>query len=166
MKIWKWCWGLQCIWWVQDKGMVMGKLLHSSCFGRPLLHFQTAQTYVVNCFKKLVWMSFFLELSFIVIDISPFPSLSKKISLVDKSCWWFENYGRRLWHSLYVHIRISKKGHNFGTSVSSLTKSDEHLFFMVIRCSKFHWDDLKIMEEVWDTNFIYYGYVWISKKGA
>ena len=36
---------------------------------------------------------------------------------------------------------------------------------MGIRCSKFHWDDLKTMEEVWDTNFLYYGHVWISKRG-
>ena len=33
---------------------------------------------------------------------------------------------------------------------------------MGIRCSKFHSDDLKTKEEVWDTNFLYYGYVWMS----
>mgnify|MGYP000344977975 CR=1 FL=1 len=35
------------------------KLLDLSCFGRPMIHFQTAQKLVVNnnCFEKLVWMS-------------------------------------------------------------------------------------------------------------
>ena len=133
-------------------------------FWKTLDPFPNSSNVCCNCFKNWFGCHFVLELSFIVIDISPFPSLSKKISLDDKSCWWFGNYGRRLWHSLYVHIRISKKGHNFGTSVSSLTKSDKHLLFMVMGCSKFNWDDLKTMEE--DTHFIYYRYVWIWKKGA
>jgi len=33
-----------------------------------------------NCFEKLVWMSKNIELSFIVINISPITSLSQKIS--------------------------------------------------------------------------------------
>ena len=38
-----------------------GKLLYLSCFGRPLIHFQTAQMHVVNCFEKWVCMSFFFR---------------------------------------------------------------------------------------------------------
>jgi len=34
---------------------------------------------------------------------------------------------------------------------------------MGIRCSKFHWDDLKIVKEFLDTTFLYYGFVRISK---
>ena len=78
MKNCKWCWGLQGPWWVQGKVLVKGprKRLHLSCFGRPMIHFQTAQMHVVHCkslFEKL-------NLSFFVINISPIVSLSQKIS--------------------------------------------------------------------------------------
>jgi len=31
----------------------------------------------------------------------------------------------------------------------------KHLLLILIMCSKFNWDDLKTMQNVWDTNFLY-----------
>jgi len=40
----------------------------------------------------------------------------------------------------------------------------EHLLFIGIKCSKSHWDYLNTVNEVFDTTFLYYGFVRILKK--
>ena len=141
-------WGIRTQ--AKPKTMVNGETpLYFSCFWMTQDPFQysskTCCKHANNCFEKKGSGCQICA----NIDISPITALSQEI--IRKNAHNFKTVEEVL-NKIYMWRRNLEKGHNSGTHCPGFYVCQ---LFIWIKWSKFHWDDLNTMQEVWDTNFLY-----------
>ena len=114
------------------------KTQHPFILGWPKIHFNTTLKLVVNmqitALKRLIGCrcsKFHWD------DLKPVEDIWYTICI-----WIFKNHEKR-----GITIELLE--------LATQNICHKHRLFIWIMCSKFNWDDLKNMQEVWDTNFLY-----------